>query len=556
MRRRRLTACNTNPDDPFRQLIPRYDLILTYGGGAPVISAYRSARGAAVRADLQRVDPTTHHPVAADPRFAADLSFLGNRLPDREARVDEFFLRAAAALPEQRFVLGGSGWRDKPLPANVTLCRPRLHARPQRLQLHAARGAERQSRKHGELRLLAGDARVRGRRRGRVPDHRCLRRRRSILRAGRGDPRRAADGDEVARAHAAHLTPDRARRDRAGRTATRRLAEHTVRSPGRAARKRSCGDVTDVADTQMASLILGRARPWRIVIIGLSITSSWGNGHATTYRGLVRELTRRGHDVLFLEHDKPWYAANRDLPTPPFGRTRAVSTAATSCRSASPTRCAMPIWSSSARTCREGVEVGEWVTRSRSGVTAFYDIDTPVTLAKLERGDREYLSRRTDPQGTTSTSRSPAVRRSSGSSGTFGSPRARAAVLFGRSELYYPQTATEPRQWDLGYLGTYSADRQPPLRAAAARRRGRRPQRQFVVAGPQYPASIALAGERAAHRASVAPAQHRAFYNSQRFTLNLTRADMVQAGYSPSVRLFEAAACGVADHQRLVGGAG
>ena len=110
-----------DPRDPFRALIPRYDLVLTYGGGEPVVQAYRALGAPRLRADLQRARPARRtHPVAPDPRFAADLGFLGNRLPDREARVEEFFLRAGrSAARERRFLLGGNGWDDKPLPANV-----------------------------------------------------------------------------------------------------------------------------------------------------------------------------------------------------------------------------------------------------------------------------------------------------------------------------------------------------------------------------------------------------------------------------------------------------
>src|SRR5688500_11111466 len=132
-------------------------------------------------------------------------------------------------------------------------------------------------------------------------------------------------------------------------------------------------------------------RQLRIVIIGLTITSSWGNGHATTYRGLVRELVRRGHDVLFLEHDKPWYASNRDLPRPPYGRTELyTSVAELKDRFAREVRDADLVIVGSY--VPDGVTVGQWVTSTAGGLTAFYDIDTPVTLAKLERGDYEYLS--------------------------------------------------------------------------------------------------------------------------------------------------------------------
>ena len=108
-----------NFSDPFRPLIPRYDLILTYGGGDPVVSAYEALGAAHCVPIYNALDPHTHHPVPAESRFAADLAFLGNRLPDREARVTEFFLRAAELLPARRFLIGGSGWESRPLPSNV-----------------------------------------------------------------------------------------------------------------------------------------------------------------------------------------------------------------------------------------------------------------------------------------------------------------------------------------------------------------------------------------------------------------------------------------------------
>jgi len=114
-----LERLDADPADPFHALAPRYDLVLTYGGGEPVVRAYRALGARACIPIYNALDPLTHHPVACDPRFAADLGFLGNRLPDREARVDEFFLRAARLLPQGRFLLGGSGWADKPLPPSV-----------------------------------------------------------------------------------------------------------------------------------------------------------------------------------------------------------------------------------------------------------------------------------------------------------------------------------------------------------------------------------------------------------------------------------------------------
>ncbi len=114
-----LDRVRANAGDPFRPLIPRYDVVFTYGGGDPVVRAYRELGARNCVPIYNALDPETHFPVAADPRFIGDLGFLGNRLPDREARVEEFFLKAAAALPHKQCLLGGAGWGDKPMTANV-----------------------------------------------------------------------------------------------------------------------------------------------------------------------------------------------------------------------------------------------------------------------------------------------------------------------------------------------------------------------------------------------------------------------------------------------------
>src|SRR4051812_5116909 len=174
-----------------------------------------------------------------------------------------------------------------------------------------------------------------------------------------------------------------------------------------------------------------------IVIIGLTITSSWGNGHATTYRGLVRELVRRGHRVLFLEHDKPWYSSNRDMPRPPFGRTELyLSVDDLKERFADEVRGADLVIVGSY--VPQGVAVGHWVTQNASGLTAFYDIDTPVTMAKLERGDLEYLSRELIPKYDLylSFTGGPTLGRLEK---VFGSPRALPLYCSVDPELYFPQ---------------------------------------------------------------------------------------------------------------------
>lgn len=114
-----LERIDADRSDPFRELIPRYDLVLTYGGGQPVVRGYEAFGARECVPIYNALDPATHHPVAPDSRFAADLAFLGNRLPDREARVEEFFLKPAFLLPQKKFLLGGNGWEDKPVPINV-----------------------------------------------------------------------------------------------------------------------------------------------------------------------------------------------------------------------------------------------------------------------------------------------------------------------------------------------------------------------------------------------------------------------------------------------------
>ena len=277
----------------------------------------------------------------------------------------------------------------------------------------------------------------------------------------------------------------------------------------------------------------------KIVILGLSITSSWGNGHATTYRGLVRELVKRGHEVLFLERDQPWYASNRDLAEPPYGTTILYgSLDELREQHGEAVRDADLVIVGSYVT--QGVQVGDWVIEEANGVKAFYDIDTPVTLAKIVRGDHEYLHPRQIAQYDLylSFTGGPTLRRLERE---YGSPRARALYCSFDPELYYPEP--QPLQWDLGYMGTYSDDRQPSVNAFLLEPARQHSQGRFIVAGPQYPETQTWPSN-VTYQSHLPPAEHRRFYNSQRFTLNVTRKDMIAAGWSPSVRLVEAAACG------------
>ncbi|MEW6158157.1 MAG: glycosyltransferase [Verrucomicrobiota bacterium] len=277
----------------------------------------------------------------------------------------------------------------------------------------------------------------------------------------------------------------------------------------------------------------------RMVIFGLSITSSWGNGHATTYRGLVRELSARGHDVLFLERDVPWYADHRDLEQFSAGRIELYRDL-DALRSQFHEAIAQADFVMIGSFVPEGVAVAEWVMATAPRVVAFYDIDTPVTLGKLQRGEAEYINAELIPRYHLylSFSGGPTLEKLEQE---YGSPMARPLYCSVDPESYFPEPLE--KTWDLGYIGTYSTDRQPALQSLLIQPARRWPQARFVVAGPQYPPGIYWPSnvDRIEH---LPPNEHRQFYNAQRYTLNVTRAEMIEAGYSPSVRLFEAAACG------------
>ena len=278
----------------------------------------------------------------------------------------------------------------------------------------------------------------------------------------------------------------------------------------------------------------------RIVILGLSITSSWGNGHATVYRGIVRELAKRGHSVLFLERDVPWYSANRDL-SPSLSDDVCLYRSVADLKQ----RFTREIRSSDCTIIGsyvpDGREIGRWATELCGGVSAFYDIDTPVTLSRLGTGECDYLDAATIPAYSVylSFTGGPVLKTIQKH---YGSPMARAFPCCVDPEIYHPEPSAEKR-FDLGYIGTHSDDRRSLLERLLLAPASARPGKRFVVAGPLYPETMRWP-ENVARIEHIAPTGHRAFYNAQRFTLNLTRAAMVRTGWSPSVRLFEAAACG------------
>lgn len=278
----------------------------------------------------------------------------------------------------------------------------------------------------------------------------------------------------------------------------------------------------------------------RIVVLGLSITSSWGNGHATTYRALLRGMGALGHRVLFLERNVPWYEQHRDQLEPQGCKVKLYESLEQLRREFEPqVREADAVIVGSF--VPDGVEVMRWVLETARGLRLFYDIDTPVTLAKLLRGEDTYIGRDSIPEldAYLSFSAGPALELIEDELGA----RVALPLFCSVDTASYAPLGLEPR-FDLGYLGTYSADRQPALTRLLIEPAERLIDEHFIVAGPSYPDDVVWPSnvERVDH---VAPCDHPGFYGSLRYALNITRADMVGAGYSPSVRLFEAAACGV-----------
>jgi spore maturation protein CgeB len=276
----------------------------------------------------------------------------------------------------------------------------------------------------------------------------------------------------------------------------------------------------------------------KIIVLGLSLSSSWGNGHATTYRALLRELGKR-HDILFLEREQPWYAANRDLSSPDFCtlafyRDRSELKAYRDEISAAD---AVILGSYLPEGRLIARELYDWV----GGSFCFYDIDTPVTLSKLDTDAVNYIDSDAIPLFDIyfSFSGGPILKRLEA---VYGAHLAVPLYCSVDEKNYRPLPGA--LRWDLGYIGTYSPDRQPALERLLLAPARLAPDKKFVVAGPMYPDDIVWPEnvERIEH---LAPDCHAEFYNGQTWTLNITRADMIAVGYSPSVRLFEAAACGV-----------
>jgi spore maturation protein CgeB len=282
----------------------------------------------------------------------------------------------------------------------------------------------------------------------------------------------------------------------------------------------------------------------KLVIFGLTLSSSWGNGHATLWRGLCRALDRLGHRVVFFERDVPYYAATRDLQELPgtdlvlYPDWEGVLPRAR--RELEDADAAMVT-----SYCVDGVPATDLVLSSRAGLSVFYDLDTPVTLERLRAGEQvPYLS----PRGLsgfdlvlsyTGGAALTELRRRLGAR--------RVAPLYGSVDpsVHCLAEPVEDYRADLSYIGTYAEDRQAALERLFLEPARRLPDKRFVIAGAQYPADFPWAPNVWFVR-HLPPADHPAFFASCPLTLNVTRAAMARMGYCPSGRLFEAAACGTA----------
>lgn len=280
----------------------------------------------------------------------------------------------------------------------------------------------------------------------------------------------------------------------------------------------------------------------KVVIFGLTLSSSWGNGHATIWRGLVQALIRRRHQVVFFEKDVPYYAAHRDLTEISGGQLYLYGDWMEVARRAKPhlEEADVAIVTSY---CPDGIAATELVLASPTPWKGFYDLDTPVTLEALRSGRTlsyigegglagfDIVFSYTGGRALTELQRQLGARH--------------VVPLYGSvdPQVHIPVPSTDQYQCDLSYLGTYAEDRQARLDELFVKTAGRLPERKFLIGGAQYPVDFPWATNIFFAR-HLPPSEHPAFYSSSKITLNVTRTAMASMGYCPSGRLFEAAACG------------
>lgn len=279
------------------------------------------------------------------------------------------------------------------------------------------------------------------------------------------------------------------------------------------------------------------------VIFGLTVSSSWGNGHATLWRGLLKAMGRRGHTVTFYEHDVPYYSETRDNWAAPSGVKVRIFDSFQAIRSELLRELAGADVALVTSYCPDGPAVAKLIFDSRVAVSAYYDLDTPVTLGSLRSGAPvPYLPKEGLAQFD--------IVLSYTGGRALSELRTRlcaqaVAPLYGwvDPEAHAPATPQQDLRCTLSYLGTYAADRQPALEELLVQPARRLPQDRFMLAGAQYPDTFPRS-ENLVFVPHLPPGLHPAFFSSSRITLNVTRRAMAEYGFCPSGRLFEAAACG------------
>ncbi|WP_433929071.1 glycosyltransferase [Sorangium cellulosum] len=280
----------------------------------------------------------------------------------------------------------------------------------------------------------------------------------------------------------------------------------------------------------------------RLVIFGLTISSSWGNGHATLWRGVISALGRAGHRVTFFERDVPYYAAHRDLFSLSHGNELRLYASFEDVLPDARRAVAEADAAMVTSYCPDGGPATELVLESRA-LKVFYDLDTPVTLDRIDAGQSVgYIGPRglVDFDCVLSYTGGEALAQLQAKLGA-----RRVFPLYGSAdpEVHRPVAPREEFRGDLSYLGTYAADRQEALSTLFLEAARRLPDRRFVIGGSLYPENFPWAPN-IYYMRHVAPPDHPAFYCSSPLTLNVTRGAMAAMGYCPSGRLFEAAACG------------
>ncbi len=280
-----------------------------------------------------------------------------------------------------------------------------------------------------------------------------------------------------------------------------------------------------------------------VVVFGLTVSSSWGNGHATLWRSLIAALVRRGHTVTFYERDVPYYRDTRDLYQLPEGAELCLYDSMQAIRSRAAKELAHSDLAMYTSYCPDGVLAAEWILSSSATVRAFYDMDTPVTLKALnEDATKAYLPvdglAAFDLVLSYTGGRALNELRQRLHAGN-------VSALYGWVDpaTHHPVPPAERFRSTFSYLGTYAQDRQPSLAELFLRPAAAMPGERFLIGGAQYPQTFPWS-DNLYFTQHLEPAQHPAFFCSSRATLNVTRQAMVEYGFCPSGRLFEAAACG------------